>query len=268
MQKQLHEGHRARLRQSAKQDEELTSFSDFQILEYFLTFLIPRKDTNPIAHALIDTFGSLYGVFLASEEELYSVNGMTQNAACFIADFMPFARKIQSSCYASQKYVTRLSEAVAILKPLFFGRNSEYIYCLAMDLNDRLIQICKISDGEADSVVINNNKILALVTRTKAKKIILAHNHPAGNIRPSDSDLQATRMLNVLLAGVNARLADHIIFCGDKYFSFYESDLLSDFETDNSHYAKEQRKKQRFAGIYRESEDVPNDVSNNSGDSE
>ena len=102
MEKQLHEGHRARLRQSAKQDEELTSFSEFQVLEYFLSFIIPRKDTNPIAHALIEAFGSLYGVFQATEEELYSINGMTQNAACFIADFLPISRKIQCSCFASQ----------------------------------------------------------------------------------------------------------------------------------------------------------------------
>lgn len=93
MEKQLHEGHRARLRQSAKQDEELTSFSEFQVLEYFLSFIIPRKDTNPIAHALIEAFGSLYGVFQATEEELYSINGMTQNAACFIADFCLYLEK-------------------------------------------------------------------------------------------------------------------------------------------------------------------------------
>lgn len=97
MEKQLHEGHRARLRQSAKQDEELTSFSEFQVLEYFLSFIIPRKDTNPIAHALIEAFGSLYGVFQATEEELYSIKCMTQNAACFIADFLPISRKIQCS---------------------------------------------------------------------------------------------------------------------------------------------------------------------------
>lgn len=254
MEKQLHEGHRARLRQSAKQDEELTSFSEFQVLEYFLSFIIPRKDTNPIAHALIEAFGSLYGVFQATEEELYSIKGMTQNAACFIADFLPISRKIQCSCFASQKYVSRLSDAVNVLRPYFYGRNSEFIYCLALDLNDRLLQICKISDGEADSVVINNNKILTLVTRTKAKKIILAHNHPAGNIKPSDSDLQATRMLNVLLAGVNARLSDHIIFSGDEYFSFYESDLLACFSDDNSHYANEQRRKKRSEGIYMEDE--------------
>lgn len=179
---------------------------------------------------------------------------MTQNAACFIADFLPISRKIQCSCFASQKYVSRLSDAVNVLRPYFYGRNSEFIYCLALDLNDRLLQICKISDGEADSVVINNNKILALVTRTKAKKIILAHNHPAGNIKPSDSDLQATRMLNVLLAGVNARLSDHIIFSGDEYFSFYESDLLACFSDDNSHYANEQRRKKRSEGIYMEDE--------------
>lgn len=71
MEKQLHEGHRARLRQSAKQDEELTSFSEFQVLEYFLSFIIPRKDTNPIAHALIEAFGSLYGVFQATEEIIF-----------------------------------------------------------------------------------------------------------------------------------------------------------------------------------------------------
>ena len=81
----IHKGHRQRMRESARRDPELNSFSDVQILEYLLAFATPQRDTNPIAHALLDKFGSLIAVFRASAEELVKVTGVTVAAAEIIS---------------------------------------------------------------------------------------------------------------------------------------------------------------------------------------
>ncbi len=80
----VHDGHRARMRDKIRKGG-LGSFQQHEILEYLLFSFVPRKDTNEIAHALIDKFSSLSGVLNASEEDLEKVSGMTQNAALFLA---------------------------------------------------------------------------------------------------------------------------------------------------------------------------------------
>lgn len=222
----IHEGHRARLREAADLDPDLTSFNDYQTLEFILSYLLPRKDTNPIAHELIDTFGSLDNVFHANFDELYKISNMTANAASFLTHFYAFVRKAEQSKSGPRPILENVNQAVEVLKPYFHGRDEERIYCAALDLNDKLLQVMLIGEGGVDNVAINNNKVLGLVTRTKAKKIILAHNHPSGGLRPSQQDVDTTNTMFIMLAGVNAILSDHIIFTDDGYFSFYENGLL------------------------------------------
>lgn len=77
----IHGGHRRRLRESARRDGDLDAFSDIEILETLLSFVIPQRNTNPLAHRLLDRFGSLLGVFRAERAALYEVSGMTRAAA-------------------------------------------------------------------------------------------------------------------------------------------------------------------------------------------
>ena len=76
----VHDGHRERLKERFI-EHGLTSFNELNALEMLLFYAIPRKDTNPIAHALLDRFGSLNAVFDASVRELCEVEGIGQNAA-------------------------------------------------------------------------------------------------------------------------------------------------------------------------------------------
>ena len=93
MEKQLHEGHRARLRQSAKQDEELTSFSEFQVLEYFLSFIIPRKDTNPIAHALYRSVRQLVRCFSSYRRRIIFDKVHDSKRSLFYCGFFAYISK-------------------------------------------------------------------------------------------------------------------------------------------------------------------------------
>lgn len=221
-----HDGHRARLRQAADLDPDLTTFSEYQTLEYLLSFVIPRKDTNSIAHNLIDEFGSLNGVLHASRQELFEIPNMTNNAAAFLANFYSFVRKSEQSKSKAKPVITNVLQAVEVIMPYYYEKNSEIAYLAAIDINDKVLQIAKISEGLSDYTTIDTNKIVSVITRTKAKKVILAHNHPAGNLRPSKQDVDTTNMLFYVLQSIHAVLSDHIIFTDTGFFSFYNNGLM------------------------------------------
>ena len=87
-----HAGHRGRLRESAKQDDDLSGLSDVELVELLLSFLIPQKDTNVMAHKLIDKFGSVIGVMCAPQEELVSVSNITAPVACMLPALFTLCR--------------------------------------------------------------------------------------------------------------------------------------------------------------------------------
>lgn len=249
----IHEGHRERMRTAVENDPDLMSFSDFQTLELVLSYLIPRKDTNPIAHALINEFGSLYNVFQAPRQSLYNIRGMTNTAASFISTFYSIMRKSESSRQKKKDRLAMVQDVVEMMAPNFIGREEERIYCITLDINDVIKRISFVSDGFIDTVNLNYNRILSIATQYAAKKIIVAHNHPSGNLDPSPEDDSITRTLFVLLANSNIILSDHIIFNNDgNYYSFFEHGVLDDLAAEmmgGSEYMHEVRKK-RTAGVY------------------
>lgn len=251
----IHEGHRERLRVAADGDPELATFSEYQTLEYLLSFVIPRKDTNPIAHNLIDTFGSLNGVLRASRYDLKEIPNMTNNAAAFLSSYYAIYRKAEISRQKPKPIVSTVKQAIEILAPYFIERPEEHVFCMVMDINDRVLQVVSIGEGLSDFTAVDNNKILSLVTRTKAKKIIIAHNHPGGSLQPSQQDCDTTKTLFYVLQTINTYLADHIIFTDDKWFSFYDSGLFDDIllSTDTIYgvdYCHRHLHTRRSKGIY------------------
>ncbi len=229
----IHEGHRQRLKHAVDNDPEMDSFSEHQVLEYLLTFLIPRKDTNSIAHELIDTFGNLYGVLSATYDELYRVPNMTKSAAHLLPNITSIVRKAELSRISNKTRINNIDDAVALLRPYFINRNQERLYVVCLDINDRVMQVNCISEGLANFSTIDISKIMSIITRTKVSKIIMAHNHPAGTLMPSRDDIGCTSTLAITLNTVGTIIVDHIIFTTDGYFSFYQHDMMNDILSTN-----------------------------------
>jgi len=250
----VHEGHRQRLKNAVDNDAEMDSFSDHQVLEYLLSFLIPRKDTNQIAHELIDTFGNLYGVLSATSEELFSVRNMTKNASHLLPNITAIVRKAELSRIKNKTRINNIDDAVALLRPYFMNRNHEKLYIVCLDVNDRVIQVNCISEGLANFSTIDINKIMSIVTRTKTSKIIMAHNHPAGTLIPSQEDISCTSMLAITLNTIGTIVVDHIIFTTEGYFSFYQHDMMTEifisgdkiFGTDYTHKVRCRRDVKKY----------------------
>ena len=220
--KNIHKGHREKVKQRYY-ESGLSSMPDHNIIELLLFFGIPQKDTNPIAHELMDRFGSFSGVLEASVTELKSVKGMTESAACLLTLFLPVYKRYVSDLTKKKMQFKNAKEIADYLRPLYLDTNNERIYALCFDLQDRLIACRVVSDGDIDSSVLDIRKLASIVLEVRAKKVVLSHNHPNGTLVPSEGDVKVTKLAFNLLDLLKVQLTDHIIVTDSSYFSMVKS---------------------------------------------
>lgn len=221
----VHDGHRERLKESFL-EYGLDSFNDINALELLLFYAVPRRDTNPIAHALIDRFETLGGVFRASEEELLEVPGVGKSAASLILLVPEIMKK---SCVSDTKTIIQINnsdDAGKYLMPRYMNEQDEVAYMLYLDTQKRIIKCVEIGRGIVNSVDINTRFIVEAAVKCKASSVIISHNHPDGVALPSTEDNSSTAMIAKSLALVGINLADHIIVAGDDYISFADSGFM------------------------------------------
>ena len=217
-----HGGHRERIRERFRR-EGLDSFTDIQVLELLLFYCIPRKDTNPIAHGLLDRFGSLSQVLEAPVEELCKVEGVGESAAVFLR-LIPQAGRYYMNDRASQtKLLPTLESCAAYLTPRFIGRNVETMFLLCLDAKCKVLCCRKIAEGDVNSTGLSPRKIVETALGVNASSVVLAHNHPGGLAIPSWEDIQVTHQIAAALAAVEVKLVDHIIVADDDYVSIVQS---------------------------------------------
>ena len=222
----IHDGHRERLRTSFIENS-LDSFNELNSLELLLFYAIPRRDTNELAHKLLDRFGSLYGVFDASLYELMEVEGVGESAAALIKLIPEIMRKSRISKTSGIKAITSPSAAGKYLVPRFLYQEVEILILLCLDSQKRVIACVEINRGVVNSVDANIRKIVETALKYRASSVILAHNHPDGVALPSREDDGMTYLLNNALSGIGIALVDHIIVAGETYASYAESGMLA-----------------------------------------
>lgn len=218
----IHKGHRDKVKKRYY-ESGLSSMPDHNILELLLFFGIPQKDTNPIAHELITTFGSFSGVLEASKSDLQSVKGMTENAACLLTLMLPVYKRYVNDIHKKKRKFNTAKDMADYLRPLYLDTPNERIYAMCFDLNDRMIACRVVSDGDIDSSYLDCRKLASIVLEVKAKKVVLSHNHPNGTLTPSVSDVRATELARDMLNYLKVQLKDHIIITDKAYFSMLNS---------------------------------------------
>ncbi|MBO5333023.1 MAG: DNA repair protein RadC [Clostridia bacterium] len=222
--KNIHEGHRERIRQRFLK-EGLDSFQPHNVLELLLFYCIPIKDTNKVAHSLINHFGSLSSVFDASFEDLCKVNGIGEKSATLIKLMPELFRKYEVDKVNNEDAVLNTCELVAgYVSKYFKGVTEERLYLLCLDSAFRVLCFEQISTGTVNVAPVNNRKIVELAYRYNASNIILVHNHPSGVVAPSKADVNATVSMIELFKSLGIKLNDHMIIGnGEDFFSFRRS---------------------------------------------
>ena len=217
-----HIKHRARLR-SRFIKEGLDNFNDINALELVLFYCVPRKDTNPIAHELLDHFGNLNNVINAKPQELKKINGIGDSAATFLSLLAQLERYCQKQRTAVGKVMETPEHCGTYLIPEFHGLQNETVLLLCLDAKSKVLCCRKVGEGSVNSAGVPIRRIVEIALNANASSVVLAHNHPGGLAVPSVEDIHTTRRVAEALAPVDVILADHIVVADDDYVSMVRS---------------------------------------------
>ena len=206
----------------------LDSFTDVQALELLLFYAIPQKDTNPIAHALLNRFGSLSQVLDADAEELEKVPGISDHAATLLRLVTQLGRFYQVDTAQRTEALTSIDACGAYLVPHFFGRKVETVFLLCLDAKCKVLCCREIGEGSVNAASISVRKVVEVALSANATSVVLAHNHPSGVALPSADDVQTTRRIAAALSAVEVRLIDHIVVAEGDFISMVQSGYCFD----------------------------------------
>lgn len=221
-----HDGHRDRVRQRFLK-EGLESFEDYQILELLLFYSIPRRDTNPIAHELIETFGGLHQVFDAPYRALMDVGSIGASSALLLKLIPAVAKQYEISQQKVGVQLCTTNEYGKYLIPHFVGKRNETVYLLCLDSRCQPICCIQMDEGDVTSARVSPRKVVQTALNMQAASVILAHNHPSGFATPSPEDILTTRRIAMALDGVDIPLVDHIIVSDDDFVSLVQSNYYN-----------------------------------------
>ena len=223
----IHDGHREKMRQRFLKSG-LDAFADHEALELLLYYAIPRKDTNPIAHALMERYGSLSAVLTAPVEDLKKVEGVGESAAILLKLAPQLYRKAKMSDAEQETILSSVERVGAYLLDRFAGEKNEVVYQLCLDRKGKLLACKKLGEGGVTSADLDIRRLVENALLTGASAVVLAHNHPSGVALPSRDDYAATDRAKTALAVVGVALTDHIIVADGDFVSMADSGYIAD----------------------------------------
>jgi DNA repair protein RadC len=221
----IHKGHRQRVKQEFLRGG-LEHFSDLRALELLLFYSRFQGDVNPLAHTLLDTFGSLSGVLDADPDRLMEVPGMGENTAVLLKLIPALGSKYLFSRTSADTMILNTRDIRTLFAPYFFGAKNERFYLAALDGKHKLLGVRKISEGIPNATDVTTRQVAEAALALNATAVILAHNHVSGIATPSQADLHSTAYLQDFLAKMSISLLDHVIMVDDDMVSLRDSNCL------------------------------------------
>jgi len=212
----MHEKHRERVKNRFL-EEGLDKFEPHNVLELLLFYSIPQKDTNELAHSLINRFGSLDKVFDAPIEELKKIPGIKDHSATLIKMIPALARRYAVEKNKKGIVFDNVDTMGQFFVSKYVGVNVETVLFLLLDNKFNAIDCVKIHEGSVNSCEITVRKLTEHAFRSQASMAVLAHNHPSGLAIPSSADLYTTQQLGTALNLIGVKLLAHIVVAGEDY---------------------------------------------------
>lgn len=220
----VHDGHRDRMRKRIEQ-YGIDSLQDHEVLEFLLYAVVPRKDTNELAHRILEEFGSISKVFDQPIERLQKVKGVSYNMAIFLHSLSDVSRRYYRKGF-DEVYINNIEDCLNLMRPIMDTLPKEEIHMLLGDNSGRLIKRVVLNKGVVNESFCNVREIADIALRNEASKVILVHNHPSNNVTPSVADKNLTEQLYLTLTMLGINFNDHIIIAKSGYFSFRQTGLL------------------------------------------
>ena len=219
------DGHRTRLRERMIKDGA-SGFQDHEVLEMFLFGSVARKDTNKLAHNLLNTFGGFAGVLNASPEQLMTVSGVSTVTACNIAILKEVFRRYKLSEQDKSK-LKGMASIIKYVQGTLFDSFYERMVVVYVDGATTFLQEEEFTSESTQQVHVDIKKIVATAMCINAEGVMLFHCHSNGPCAPSDEDIRYTEKLYFALAPMNIALLEHMIFNKQReYYSFHTEGLM------------------------------------------
>ena len=221
----IHKDHRQRKRDQFYHHGS-DAFADHELLELLLFYGIARRDVNPLAHRLLEEFGSLEAIFSAPIDALEHVDGVGRSTAVLLKLVPHLMHRSQLSAAENETVLDTVERIGDFFRGLFFAESHEVMYQLCLDAKGRKLNCRKVCEGDPAGISINTRTIVQNALQCNAVMVAIAHNHPSGVAFPSHADKVATGQIRDALAAVNVALIDHIVVANDDYISFRNDGLL------------------------------------------
>lgn len=234
--KNPHDGHRNRMRERFNKSG-FKDFADHEILEYMLYFVFKRTNTNELAHKLIDKCGSLVNVFSAKPSMLEGIDGVGDKTVEFVNVIGEFMREHKKRMSKLTVFDLNENEARQFIVNLFVDEKRENLYMIALDSANKFLGYDLLYEGTFSDVGSSMGQMTKRIWEMNAARIILAHNHPSGVLRPSNADIQTTHTVRGMLDMIGIHLIDHMIVANGECIGIFE------YMKNNSDNAKYIRKK-------------------------
>ena len=217
-----HEGHRKRLK-SRFLKSGLDGFEDHNVLELLLFYAIPYKDTNELAHKIINHFGTMERVFDADIKELCQIDGVGENVATLIKLVPQISQYYLRLKQQKRERFKTVDEIAEFLRDQYVFDDREAFSILCLDSQCGFLGYEKMQAGTANLSEVSIVKAIEIAFRYNATCVVIAHNHPSGGLKPSDNDITTTRRICDAFSAVHIDVKDHIIVTKTDYTSMINS---------------------------------------------
>lgn len=218
-----HSLHRQRVKERFLENKTFEGFASHEIVEMLLFYALPRKNTNEVAHELMNRFGSISGILDAPYEELKKIDGIADHTATFFKMLLPLGRIYNIDKFEKKPLLNSTNLVNKFLLGRYLGYTDEVFSMISLDNCGRLISYDILTKGSNNFVTADTRKVVETAIKTGASQVIIAHNHPGGFAIPSDSDIMATELVKLACSSININLLDHFIIAGDDSVSMRDS---------------------------------------------
>lgn len=218
-------GHRQRLRERFEVGGA-ESLQDYELLELMLFRSIPRRDTKPIAKALLEKFGSFSEVIHAPQERLIEVSGVGRSVAQDLKLFRAATLRLMRDDVVDRPALNSWSSVLDYIRTAMAYQTREQFRIIFLDKRNHVVADEVQQEGTVDHTPVYVREVVKRALELSATAIILVHNHPSGDPTPSRADIDMTQMIKSSAKPLGIVVHDHIIVGREGHASFRELGLL------------------------------------------
>ncbi|WP_273887035.1 RadC family protein [Rubrobacter naiadicus] len=201
------------------------ALSDAELLGLLFGNGSREKTAVELAGHVISEAGGLHGLYGASVHELTRMKGIGEAKACIVLAAVELGRRLGVSRSGSRPVISSPADVNGLLRGRIANLDRENFVAVLLNSRNEVIEVSTVSVGTLSATLVHPREVFKPAIRASAASVILAHNHPSGNVQPSREDKEVTRRMVDAAGIVGIELLDHVIL-GEGYCSMKEQGLL------------------------------------------